>query len=217
MQETLNKIRIPDKNLKLKNKILSTFLIFLFGVVLGIFSKWLDNLSINDSIWWQHILGMLDLSNIFSSFGIWLLIAISISVFSKTPRRASINVLLFFLGMTVSYHLYTIFFSGFNPIKYMMIWYGFTLISPLLAYICWYAKSKSKISMLISSLILSVMFISSFNIGIWYFDLKSVIDLLIFIGTVIVLYVSPKDTIYCLFISIILAFVICGIVTYISI
>ena len=217
MKETLNKIRIPTKNIKLKNKILNPFLLLLFGVILGVFSKWLDNLSINDSVWWQYILGILDLSNIFSSFGIWLLIAVTISVFSKTPRRASINVLLFFLGMTVSYHLYTIFFSGFNPMQYMMIWYGFTLISPLLAYLCWYAKGKSKISMFISSLILSIMLISSFNIGIGYFDLKSIIDLFIFIGTVLVLYVNPKNTIYSLVISIILAFVIRGIVIYLPI
>ena len=208
MKNALKKIRLPDKSLKMKNKILNTFLIFLFGVILGIFSKWLDNLSIDDSVWWQHILGILDLCNVFSLFGIWMFIAITISVFSKTPRRASINVLCFFLGMTVSYHLYTIRFCGFNPMKYMMMWYGFTLISPLLAYVCWYAKDKNKVSMIISSLILSVMFISSFHIGIWYFDLKSIIDLLIFIGTVIVLYVNPKNTIYSLVISIILAFMI---------
>ena len=88
-----------------------------------------------------------------------------------------------------------------------MIWYGFTLISPLLAYVCWYAKGKNKVSMIISSLILSAMFLSSFYIGIWYFDLKSIIDLLIFIETVIVLYVNPKNTIYSLVISIILAFI----------
>ena len=192
----------------MQNKIINTFLIFLFGMILGIFSKWLDNLSIDDSVWCQHILGMLELRNVFSLFGIWLFIALTISVFSKTPKRASINVLCFFLGMTVSYHLYTILFCGFNPMRYMMIWYGFTLISPLLAYACWYAKGKNKISMIISSLILSVMFISSFHIGIWYFDLKSIIDLLIFIGTVIVLYVNPKNTIYSLVISIILAFMI---------
>ena len=56
-----------------------------------------------------------------------------------------------------------------------------------------------------------VMFISSFNIGIWYFDLKSVIDLLIFVGTILVLYVNPKNTIFSLVISIILAFTISGI------
>lgn len=211
MSETLNKIRIPDKSIKTKNKILSTFLIFLLGVILGVFSKWLDNLSINDSIWWQHILGILDLRNIFSMLGIWIFIAITISVFSKTPLRASINVLLFFIGMTISYHLYTIYFSGFNPIKYMMIWYGITLISPLLAYICWYSKGSSKISMLISSVIFCVMLISSFNIGIWYFDLKSIIDLFIFVGTILVLYVNPQNTISSLVISIILAFTISGI------
>lgn len=192
MKEKLNKVRLPNKSIKTKNKILSTFLIFLFGVILGIFSKWLDNLSINDSVWWQHILGILNLSNIFSMFGIWIFIAITISVFSKTPLRASINVLLFFIGMTVSYHLYTILFSGFNPMRYMLIWYSITLISPLLAYICWYAKGKSKISMLISSLILCVMFVSSFSIGMRYFDFKSIVDLLIFIGTIAVLYVNQK-------------------------
>ena len=62
--------------------------------------------------------------------------------------------------------------------------------------------------MIISSLILSVMFISSFHIGIWYFDLKSIIDLLIFIGTVIVLYVNPKNTIYSLIIALVLSFVV---------
>lgn len=208
MEKDLKEIRNPNKSLKMKNKIINTFLIFLFGVILGVLSKWLDNLSIDDSVWWQHILGILDLRNVFSLLGIWLFIAITISVFSKTPRRASINVLCFFLGMTVSYHLYAILFCGFNPMKYMMIWYGFTLISPLLAYVCWYAKGKNKVSMIISSLILSVMFISSFYIEIWYFDLKSIIDLLIFIGTVIVLYVNPKNTIYSLVISIILAFMI---------
>lgn len=211
MKNALNKIRVPNKSLTTKNKIISTFLIFLLGVVLGIFSKWLDNLSIDDSIWLQHILGILDLENVFSMFGIWIFIAVTISVYSKTPLRASINVLLFFIGMTISYHLYTIIFSGFNPMRYMLIWYGITLISPLLAYICWYSKGTNKISMLISSMILCVMFLSSFNIGFWYFDLKSIIDLLIFIGTILVLYVSTKNTIYSLVISIILAFIISGV------
>ena len=56
MEKDLKEIRNPNKSLKMKNKIINTFLIFLFGVVLGIFSKWLDNLSIDDSVWWQHIL-----------------------------------------------------------------------------------------------------------------------------------------------------------------
>lgn len=207
MKEFLEKIRIPDKNLKLSRKIINTSLIFLLGIILGIFSKWLDNLSINDTVWWQHILGVLDLGNVFSELGIWIFIAITISVFSKTPLRASLNVFLLFIGMTVSYHLYTICVSGFNPKSYMMIWYTITLISPILAFICWYAKSKNKISLMISSLILTVMFILSFSIGMWYFYFKSIIDTILFIGAILVLYVSPKNSVYNLLIALLLAFV----------
>lgn len=207
MKEVLEKIRIPDKNLKLSRKIINTSLIFLLGIILGIFSKWLDNLSIDDTVWWQHILGVLDLGNVFSELGIWIFIAITISVFSKTPLRASLNVFLLFIGMTVSYHLYTIYVSGFNPKSYMMIWYTITLISPILAFICWYAKSKNKISLMISSLILAVMFILSFSIGMWYFYFKSIIDTILFIGAILVLYVSPKNSVYNLLIALLLAFV----------
>ena len=207
MKEVLEKIRIPDKNLKLSRKIINTSLIFLLGIILGIFSKWLDNLSIDDTVWWQHILGVSDLGNVFSELGIWIFIAITISVFSKTPLRASLNVFLLFIGMTVSYHLYTICVSGFNPKSYMMIWYTITLISPILAFICWYAKSKNKISLMISSLILTVMFILSFSIGMWYFYFKSIIDTILFIGAILVLYVSPKNSVYNLLIALLLAFV----------
>lgn len=207
MKEVLEKIRIPDKNLKLSRKIINTSLIFLLGIILGIFSKWLDNLSIDDTVWWQHILGVLDLGNVFSELGIWIFIAITISVFSKTPLRASLNVFLLFIGMTVSYHLYTICVSGFNPKSYMMIWYTITSISPILSFICWYAKSKNKISLMISSLILTVMFILSFSIGMWYFYFKSIIDTILFIGAILVLYVSPKNSVYNLLIALLLAFV----------
>lgn len=208
MRKWLNEIRKPNTEYKLSNKIRNSLLILLLGIILGVFSKWLDNLLIYDNIWWQHILGVLDLSNVFSEVGIWLFIAITISVFSKTPMRASLNVLLFFIGMTISYHLYTIYFSGFNPMRYMMIWYGLTLVSPILAYICWYAKSKSKISIIISSLIFCVMFMESFSIGIWYFGLKRIIDLIIFIGTIFVINVKPKYTIYSLIIAFVLSFAV---------
>ena len=65
MKEFLNNIRKINNNLKLKNKIINTVLIFLLGIVLGIFSKWLDNLVINNSIWWMNIIEKFDLNNFF--------------------------------------------------------------------------------------------------------------------------------------------------------
>lgn len=207
MIEILNKIRTPDRNMEMRNKIINSFFIFLLGITLGIFSKWLDNMTIDNTIWWQNIFGMLDLRNRFSEFGIWLFIALTISLFSKTPLRASLNVFLFFVGMTTCYHLYTVYFSGFNPMRYMMIWYGITFISPIIAYICWYAKSTRKISIVISSLILYVMLSSSFGIGRWFVDLKNVIDTIIFVGTIIVLYVKPKSTIISIVAALFLSFI----------
>lgn len=207
MKRIFDKIRTPDKTINISKKIINTCLIFLLGIILGIFSKWLDNMAIDNAIWWQNILGILDLRNVFSEFGIWFFIAITISVFSKTPLRASLNVFLFFVGMTTSYHLYTIYFSGFNPMRYMMIWYGITAITPILAFICWYAKGNNKISIMISSVILAAMLIESFSVGLWYFYFKSVIDTLLFLGTMIVLYIKPKNSFYSLLFAIILTLI----------
>ena len=129
MKNFLDKIRTPDKTLKTSKKYINTILIFLLGIVLGIFSKWLDNLSINDAIWWQHIIGIVDLRNVFSYLGIWIFLATTISVFSRTPLRASLNVFLFFVGMTVSYHLYIIIFSGINIKRYFFFLFCIKSIS----------------------------------------------------------------------------------------
>ena len=99
----LEKVRNSNTNITTFNKIKNSIMIFIFGIALGVFSKWLDNLSLNDSIWWQHILGILNLNNVFSSFGVWILLAICISIYSNSPLRASINV--FIILVKSKYHI----------------------------------------------------------------------------------------------------------------
>ena len=204
----LEKVRNSNYNLTTFNKIRNSIMIFLFGISLGIFSKWLDNLPLNNSIWWQHILGILDLGNVFSSLGVWILISVCISIYSNSPLRASINVFIFFLGMCVSYHIYTIIFAGFNPMNYMLIWYAITLISPFMAFICWYAKGSGISAFIINVSIITVMILCSFAIGMWYFDFTSIINTIFFIITLAVLYDTPKKSVYTLICSIVVSYLI---------
>ena len=55
MKEMLDKIRTPNKEENLRNKIINTVLILLLGIIVGAFSKWLDNLSNDNNIWWQSM------------------------------------------------------------------------------------------------------------------------------------------------------------------
>lgn len=208
MNEFLKGIRTPDESVEVSKKIVNSVLIFILGIGLGILAKWLDNLALDDGVWWQHLIGELDLGNIFSMFGIWLLIAVTISVYSSTAFRAALNVFLFFVGMNASYHMYTILFAGFNPRSYMMIWYGITLVSPLLAFICWYAKGKGYLSLAVNIAILAIMFLCSFSIGMWYFDRNSILDTIIFLLTILVLYDNPRKTTISILAAIVLAYVL---------
>lgn len=191
MKDFLNEIRRPI-NISLSNKVLYSTLIFIAGVVLGIISKALDETSSNLL---PYIIDVLDLGNFFSRMGVWIFLAVVISVYSKSPVRAAINVFLFFVGMVGSYYLYTVVVAGFFPKSYMMIWIAMTVISPFLAFVCWYAKGKSVISISISSIILLFISRQSFAFGFWYFDIRHSLEVLLWLATIFVLSESPKQII----------------------
>lgn len=195
MMTILDNIRKANTDKPLSQKLVNSVLILFLGIALGSFSKWLDNMALDDSIWWHHILGFLDLRNVFSGLAVWLLAALMISVFSSTPLRAAVNVFLFFAGTCVSYHLYTVVFSGFNPSNYMLIWYGLTLVSPVIAAVCWYGKGKTTVSIVIDTVVVAVMSASCFSVGLFYFGFNGIVNLLIFAGSIAVLYSGMKQAI----------------------
>ena len=195
-------------------KLLNTILIFILGVSLGILSKWLDSLSLYDSIPFHRFIETIDLGNILSELPIWILIGTAISVFSKSPKRASLNVFLFFLGMNISYHMYTVYILGFNPQSYMMIWYGITLISPLMAPLCWYAKKNSKFSSIFRIIIFTTMMVFAFYVGWIYISLGRIVNTLFLIIMVAILWKNPKETLTNLLYALVCRIVI-GLIFYI--
>ena len=198
----LNEIRQPI-DMPLSRKLLYSTLLLLTGVILGVISKVLDTTPSN---YLPYVLQLFDLGNFFSSMGIWIFLAVVISVYSKTPIRSAINVFLFFVGMVSSYYLYTVFVAGFFPKSYMMIWIFMTCISPFLAFVCWYAKGKGIIAIAISSIILMFISRQAFSFGFWYFDIRYSLEFILWIAAIFVLYQSPKQIIQVVSIGLLLFF-----------
>ena len=141
----LNDIRNAENPISNNRKLINTIAILFLGIALGTFSKYLDFRQTELPGVLMAINGVLDIGNFLGRFAIWILIALCISIYSNSAIRASINVFVFFVGMVASYYLYSNYIAGFFPRSYAMIWFGFTAVSPLLAFVCWYAKGKSKL------------------------------------------------------------------------
>lgn len=203
MKSYLEKIRRPDKGAPLKTQVIITICIMLLGFLLGVLQKWIDGSPSNI---FPLLLQQLDIGNYFGRLAIWILLGTVISVYSKTPVRASLNTFLFFICMLAGYYLYSNYVLGFLPTTYMMIWVIFSFLSFFMAYICWYAKGNGIISILISSVIIGVLFSQAFLItqGIYVTHLPEVITWGV---GIIILYRKPKELAVELGLSILVAFV----------
>lgn len=202
----LNDIRCAENPISGNRKIINTIAAFFLGIALGIFSKFLDFRQAQLPGVLMAIDGALDIHNSLGRFAIWALIALCISVYSNSAIRASVNVFVFFLGMVTSYYLYSNYVAGFFPRSYAMIWFGFTMISPFLAFICWYAKGKSKSAWMLSALILAVLFNMTFVYGWGYFEARSILELAVFmIGVAVLRRDTLKGSVLMGSVSIILA------------
>ena len=191
MKKFLNDIRRVENPISGNRKIINTIAILFLGIALGTFSKFLDFRQAELPSVLMAIDEALDVHNFLGRFAIWVLIALCISIYSNFAIRASVNVFFFFSGMVASYYLYTNYVAGFFLRSYAMIWVGFTMISPFLAFVCWYAKGKSRPAFMLSVLILAVLFNMTFVYGWGYFEARSVLELIVFI---IGLTVLRRDT-----------------------
>lgn len=183
----LNTIRTPVST-PTQRKLFDSLSALLAGILLGTISKILDETASNLL---PPILEVLDLRNFLSRVGIWIFLALVISIYSKTPFRAAANVFLFFAGMVGSYYLYTVLVAGFFPKSYMMIWIAVAFLSPFMAFLCWYAKGNGFIPIIISALIFMFITRQAFVFGFWYLSIRNSLELILWVGTFLILYQSP--------------------------
>ena len=178
-----------EKTAAQNKSIINSILIFALGLCLGVGSKILDMTASNEL---PTVMQMLDITNFLGRFAPWIFLAVCVSVGSRTAKRASINVFLFFLGMVGAYYLWSALAAGFFPAGYAMIWFGVTAVSPLLAWGCWHAKREGWIAVVISGVIVGVLFSQAILLfqGVRIAHLPEVI---VWLLSLIVLRRKPKE------------------------
>lgn len=201
LKKSLNSIRTPIKVHSFPKKFLYSSLALLFGIATGVLAKFLDLANL------PSFLEALDLSNFFGLASIWCLFGLIVSVYSKSPLRASLNTFLFFSGMLTGYYVYTRIFAGFYPdFDYLMIWVAFTVLSPFIAVFCWYAKGSGLTSVVLSALIIGFLSTYAFTFSIvnFYFNTPDILGVLVWIAGIVVLYRNPKQTLYSVILSVLI-------------
>ena len=83
----------------MKKYILNPLSMFVIGLLLGVISRLFDIYAQN-------------LGNIFSQMAIWILFGVLISIYSDSKKGAMVNILLFCLGMLITYYFVAFITNG---------------------------------------------------------------------------------------------------------
>ena len=188
-----------------KYKSTDVILCFVLGIILGLTSKYLDTVAVDGS-WMTNVLHFL--GDLFTRLGIWVWIATLIAAYSRTLRRAAINTFVFFIGMLLSYYIYSAYLFGFFPTSYFIRWGGIALLSPLLAAVVWKAKNDERLAMILPAMPMGLMLSLSLSIGIFYVDFTHLEEFIMYVFLCVVFYKNQKQMIVSIGLSVIIAFTI---------
>ncbi len=173
--ERLNKIREPDLETPLAASILSSVLVAVFGIVIGVISQTIGYFTENSTVWWQDIVKDLEFNLVFHKFPIWFMLGLTVAVCSQRPLKAAINELVFFIGVIVGFNIVPIIFKDAPKPENLMTWVLIAAVSVPLAMIFWYSKSGSWPSILFDALIIGVLAAYCFDCGLVYFHFTDMI------------------------------------------
>ena len=98
------------------------------GLVTGFLVKMLDI-----HCYTQHF--GVSLSDIFSQAGVWVVIGVAISLYSRDNRTAMANIFLFCAGMLLTYYITAEVTNSIYGWSFIKAWAAFACLSPLMAYL----------------------------------------------------------------------------------
>lgn len=140
--------------MKIKEYILHPISMFIIGLLTGIIIKLID---IHFRV--QHF--GFSLSDVFSELGIWILIGVIISLFSKNKKYAMLNIFLFSIGMLITYYITAEVTNSIYGWTFIKGWSVFACLSPMLAYLVTLTKEKGLLSLIIKIGIILVYLITN--------------------------------------------------------
>ena len=174
MKEKLKKIREPE-SASMASGIVASILFVLAGVVVGGLVTWINYVAGHSTIWWQDIVGDLQLNQVFNSFPIWFLIGLCVSVWSYHPIKAAINEITFFLGVTIGCIIAPKVIPGIEATGGSTKWILIGVVAAAAGAVVWYAKSTSWPSIAFDAVIIGVFAAYCFDCGFVYFHLNDLI------------------------------------------
>ena len=159
-KDFLNKIRVENNaELSIKQKMLYVLLNFVFGIILGFLSKYIEAIP-HFGIFGDFLNLLGDIS---SKIGMWIFIATIISCWSQAPGLGAINVFAFVSGMLLTYYIYSMKLFGFFPTHYFLRWGLIAFASPLAAYIVWFGRGTGWIAALCAALPIGLLIEQGFS------------------------------------------------------
>ncbi|KQY83312.1 hypothetical protein ASD24_13625 [Paenibacillus sp. Root52] len=171
-----------------KKKVVSILYTILLGVIMGLAAKLVDAPGINPIF-----------DDIGGRLGIWIFVATLLSVFSYSPRVAAVKVFAFFGSMLTVYYIYTVWILHFFPAREMLFWGICMVISPLCAYLMWYARGHGLFSTIIASFSITVILSEGYQLRYAYLPIHTHYYLIPFLMGIylimiaVLLLLIPKD------------------------
>ena len=186
MKSKLNEIRKkPDNELPPKQKLIRLLLVIIVGLVLGFLAKYAD--TVPDNV----IPGMQDIG---TYFGLWILAITVLAAWSRSPGAASIHSLFFLLAMVAAYYIYSMILFGFFSKSYFLIWSLIALLSPIGAFIVWYARGNGWIAAFCTAIPISALLVEGFSF-LYVLPLHAVQFYFDLFAAVVLFVILPKNNI----------------------
>ncbi|UPK43049.1 hypothetical protein [Paenibacillus pabuli] len=200
----MNQIRVKSESTT-KQKVVSIGFAMLIGVIMGVAAKLVDAPGINPIF-----------DDIGGRLGVWVFAAALISVFSYSPKLAAVKIFVFFGSMLTVYYVYTVLLLHFSPERAMVFWGICAVVSPICAYIMWYARGSGLLSIVVAALPVTLLLSEGFQLRHAYLPIHThyylipvlmIIYLIMIVVLLLIIPINKKQVLPILSIALILSFI----------